>query len=321
MRQEYSDGSLRQDAEAAPQEDLPRPPGGRRREPFRGPTLSGIGAEDLGYGTRLHRSPRGGVRRMQESVKAPKAGEVASEVPSKHLPPAVYEDLPEPLPLRKVLGPGVVSIGIGVSSGRVDHLALHHLPGGAGLPVGGGGRRPDAVLHKHGDRTLHARDRGDRHHRLHALLEALGAGVLLLRDPPERLARRGDERGDDTDVRPRLRQPDGADHHRAHLPGLRSDHLAGRLPDAGEGRVRQGRPGARLLAGGGDRRRLAPGLGRPAGGHGPPGFGRVPDLPVSLILGAAAFAGAGGVHNLIQSNWIRDKGYGMGARIPRLVSP
>jgi hypothetical protein len=27
------------------------------------------------------------------------------------------------------------------------------------------------------------------------------------------------------------------------------------------------------------------------------------------------------VHNLIQSNWIRDKGYGMGARIPRLVSP
>ena len=32
-------------------------------------------------------------------------------------------------------------------------------------------------------------------------------------------------------------------------------------------------------------------------------------------------AGAGGVHNLIQSNWIRDKGYGMGARIPRLVSP
>ncbi len=52
------------------------------------------------------------------------------------------------------------------------------------------------------------------------------------------------------------------------------------------------------------------------------GFGRVPEsLPPALILGAVAFAGAGGVHNLIQSNWIRDKGYGMGARIPRLVSP
>jgi hypothetical protein len=51
------------------------------------------------------------------------------------------------------------------------------------------------------------------------------------------------------------------------------------------------------------------------------GFGRVLDLPPAVILGAAAFAGAGGVHNLIQSNWILDKGYGMGARIPRLVSP
>ena len=51
------------------------------------------------------------------------------------------------------------------------------------------------------------------------------------------------------------------------------------------------------------------------------GFGRIPDVPPALILGAVAFAGAGGVHNLIQSNWIRDKGYGMGARIPRLVSP
>ena len=46
-------------------------------------------------------------------------GEAASEVPSKHLPPVVYEDLPEPLPLGKVLGPGVVSIGIGVSSGEL----------------------------------------------------------------------------------------------------------------------------------------------------------------------------------------------------------
>jgi hypothetical protein len=30
-----------------------------------------------------------------------------------------YQDLPDPLPLRKVLGPGVVSIGIGVSSGEL----------------------------------------------------------------------------------------------------------------------------------------------------------------------------------------------------------
>ncbi|WP_305783517.1 Nramp family divalent metal transporter [Symbioplanes lichenis] len=34
-----------------------------------------------------------------------------------------------------------------------------------------------------------------------------------------------------------------------------------------------------------------------------------------------AFAGAGGGQNLCQSNWIRDKGFGMGAYVPRIVSP
>jgi hypothetical protein len=39
------------------------------------------------------------------------------------------------------------------------------------------------------------------------------------------------------------------------------------------------------------------------------------------LLSALVFAGAGGVNNLAQSNWIRDKGFGMGAYIPRIVSP
>jgi hypothetical protein len=51
-----------------------------------------------------------------------------------------------------------------------------------------------------------------------------------------------------------------------------------------------------------------------------------PELPIdelgfALLLGALAFAGAGGGQNLVQSNWIRDKGYGMGSYVPRLVSP
>ncbi|MEJ3654190.1 Nramp family divalent metal transporter [Actinomycetes bacterium KLBMP 9759] len=51
-------------------------------------------------------------------------------------------------------------------------------------------------------------------------------------------------------------------------------------------------------------------------------FGQVPtELGWSLVLGAVVFAGAGGGQNLCQSNWIRDKGFGMGAHIPRLVSP
>ena len=44
-------------------------------------------------------------------------------------------------------------------------------------------------------------------------------------------------------------------------------------------------------------------------------------LGFALVMGAFAFAGAGGGQNLCQSNWIRDKGFGMGAYVPRLVSP
>jgi hypothetical protein len=57
----------------------------------------------------------------------------------------------------------------------------------------------------------------------------------------------------------------------------------------------------------------------------PSGFltdARLPsELGFPLLMGAAAFAGAGGGQNLCQSNWIRDKGFGMGKYVPRLVSP
>ncbi len=57
----------------------------------------------------------------------------------------------------------------------------------------------------------------------------------------------------------------------------------------------------------------------------PSGFSagaRVPlELGFALLMGAAAFAGAGGGQNLCQSNYIRDKGFGMGRYVPRLVSP
>jgi hypothetical protein len=49
---------------------------------------------------------------------------------------------------------------------------------------------------------------------------------------------------------------------------------------------------------------------------------RIPtELGFALLLGALAFAGAGGGQNLCQSNWIRDKGFGMGSYLPRLASP
>ncbi len=44
-------------------------------------------------------------------------------------------------------------------------------------------------------------------------------------------------------------------------------------------------------------------------------------LGFAVLLGALAFAGGGGGQNLVQSNWIRDKGFGMGRYVPRIESP
>ncbi|MGH0032419.1 MAG: Nramp family divalent metal transporter [Myxococcota bacterium] len=50
--------------------------------------------------------------------------------------------------------------------------------------------------------------------------------------------------------------------------------------------------------------------------------GHVPDgVHLPMLLGALAFAGAGGSVNLAQSNYIKDKGYGMGALVGRITSP
>ncbi|MEU8569449.1 Nramp family divalent metal transporter [Streptomyces pathocidini] len=45
------------------------------------------------------------------------------------------------------------------------------------------------------------------------------------------------------------------------------------------------------------------------------------ELGIAVLMGAIAYAGAGGGQNLCQSNWIRDKGFGMGHYVPCLVSP
>jgi hypothetical protein len=51
-------------------------------------------------------------------------------------------------------------------------------------------------------------------------------------------------------------------------------------------------------------------------------FGSFPSaIPIAILVGALAAAGAGGANNLVQSNWIRDKGFGMGKYVPRIVSP
>jgi Mn2+/Fe2+ NRAMP family transporter len=51
-------------------------------------------------------------------------------------------------------------------------------------------------------------------------------------------------------------------------------------------------------------------------------FGTFPgEIDLAILVGALAAAAAGGANNLVQSNWIRDKGFGMGRYAPRIVSP
>ncbi len=51
------------------------------------------------------------------------------------------------------------------------------------------------------------------------------------------------------------------------------------------------------------------------------GYRGHPDITAALLLGMLAFTGAGGTLNLALSNWIRDKGMGMGGRLAAIESP
>ena len=46
------------------------------------------------------------AREIQDGRGEASGGEVATTFPARHLPPVTYRDIPEPLPLRRVLGPG-----------------------------------------------------------------------------------------------------------------------------------------------------------------------------------------------------------------------
>jgi hypothetical protein len=75
-------------------------------------------AHAVGTDTRTER------RGFREGVYAP-------EVRSDHLPPMEYKDMPEPLPLRKVLGPSVILAGIGVGSG--EYILWPYISANAGI--------------------------------------------------------------------------------------------------------------------------------------------------------------------------------------------
>src|SRR5215211_9002287 len=46
-------------------------------------------------------------------------GELATELPSKYLPAVEYRDLPEPVPLRKIVGASVILLATAIGSGEL----------------------------------------------------------------------------------------------------------------------------------------------------------------------------------------------------------
>ena len=225
----------------------------------------------------------------------------------------MVRDLPDPpRDLWRIVGPGVVAAGVGISSG--EFILWPYIASQAGLVFlwGAVARRRHAVLPQHGDRALHARDRRDGADRVQPIVEALGPGVRrhgVLRQPVARLgAELGDARtylfgGSAAVIAIGMLLVIGAALTLAPVVYVALERLifvkVGAVVD-----VRRAGDGVR------DQRRHAGARCRAASS----GVGDMPlELGFALLFGAIAFAGAGGGQNLCQSNWIRDKGFGMGA--------
>ena len=261
------------------------------------------------------------AREIQDGYgEAPDAGGVATTFPSKHLPPVTYKDMPPALSLRKVLGPGVIAAGIGLASG--EFILWPYITSQVGLvflwaAVVGVvtqffiNMEIERYTLATGETALTGFSRYWKHWGLFfAVLTFLanawpgwitssatlvtfifgGGNVKLLA-----------------------------------ILGLASIAIALTLAPVVYTvveRVEFFKVGLVILfmvvaivaAVTADAWASLP--------DAVTGFGRLPEgLPLALVLPALAFAGAGGGQNLVQSNWMRDKGYGMGVHVPHLASP
>src|SRR3712207_3843696 len=66
----------------------------------------------------LRGAGEGGGTVMSDVTERHETGSVAPGVPHAKLPPATYRNLPDVPPLRRVIGPGVISAGVGLASGE-----------------------------------------------------------------------------------------------------------------------------------------------------------------------------------------------------------
>jgi hypothetical protein len=252
--------------------------------------------------------------------QAPGGSEVATTFPTRYLPPVTYRDMPEPLPLRKVLGPGVIAAGIGLASG--EFILWPYITSQVGLVFLWAAvlgvvtqffinMEIERYTLATGETALTGFSRYWRHWGLFfAVLTFLanawpgwitssatmvtfifgGGNVKLLA-----------------------------------VLGLASIAIALTMATVVYTmveRIEFFKVGIILffivVA-------IATAISAEAWGALPDAvtnFGRLPaGLPLALVLPALAFAGAGGGQNLVQSNWMRDKGYGMGVHVPHLASP
>lgn len=255
---------------------------------------------------------------MTEGVE--RREEFASEVPSRHLPPVPYRDLPDALPLRKVLGPGVISIGIGLASGEfIIWPYIASLVGLTFLWAALVAVLTQFFINMEVERyTLATGETAVTGFTRFwkpwgwifcaaaiipnvfpawvtsgatVLTYALGGGSVVLISVVALFII-----GFTLTLSPVIYQTV------EKIEFFKAGAVIVFLVVAVVGAI--------SFEAYGDLTQVVT------------NFGRVPEgLPPALVLAGIAAAGAGGMHNLVQSNWIRDKGFGMGALIPRIVSP
>jgi uncharacterized protein YhhL (DUF1145 family) len=258
------------------------------------------------------------AREIQEGPG--EAGSVATTFPTKHLPPVTYRDLPEPLSLRRVLGPGVIAAGIGLASG--EFILWPYITSQVGMVFLWAAilgvvtqffinMEIERYTLATGETALTGFSRYWRHWGLVFALMTFLANAWP-----------GWITSSATLVTYIF---DGGSVKLLAILGLAAIAIALTLAPVVYTiveRIEFFKVGIILffivVA-------IVAAITAEAWGALPDavtGFGRLPKgLPVALLLPALAFAGAGGGQNLVQSNWIRDKRYGMGIHIPRLASP
>lgn len=259
---------------------------------------------------------------MTETTERQTPGTVAPEVPSNKLPPATYRDLPEVPPLRKLIGPSVISAGVGLASGEfIIQPYIASLVGLAFLWVALLAVTTQFFINMEVERyTLATGETAitgfSRFWKPWGLVFCVGA-VLPNLFP-----------GWVTSATTVLTFATGWDEGVIVPISIAALFIIGVALTLSPvvyqtvEKVEFFKVGAVIFF-------LVVVLffAISAQAYGDVGqavtsIGRLPEgLPATLVLAGVAAAGAGGVHNLVQSNWIRDKGFGMGFFIPRVVSP